>query len=134
MKVLIAGSRSWSDYTHIRQVMDDVMDMQVEIGDPITEVISGTASGADQLGERWAAARNLTISRYPANWNRDGRAAGYIRNKEMVDSLDPKCDMVVVFWDGESRGSQHTITLSETKGVCHRVVTPNMDKIIPRRV
>jgi len=79
----------------------------------ITVVLSGTARGADRLGERWAAEHKIPIERYPAQWNRDGRAAGYIRNQLMSEHAEA----LVVFWDGKSRGTMHMLNIAKDKGL-----------------
>lgn len=57
--------------------------------------------GADALGEHWATAHGIPVERFPADWDKHGRAAGPIRNEAMAR----EGDALVVFWDGESRGS-----------------------------
>lgn len=68
-------------------------------------IISGCASGADALGERYATEHNLPIERYPADWERYGRGAGPRRNEQMAKVADG----VLVFWDGKSRGTKSMI-------------------------
>ena len=72
-----------------------------------TLIISGGARGVDWMGEWWAQQRGVLVKVYPANWSKNGKAAGYIRNEEMAKV----CDAVVVIWDGESKGSEHMIDL-----------------------
>ena len=74
-------------------------------------VVSGTARGADQLGEAWARARGHAIEQFPADWENLGRSAGYRRNVEMVATLKER-DAVVAFWDGKSKGTKHTIDIA----------------------
>jgi glycerophosphoryl diester phosphodiesterase len=76
----------------------------------ITEVVSGTASGVDILGERWARLRQIPVKRFPANWSL-GKRAGYLRNVEMACYAEA----VIVVWDGVSRGSKHMIDIAHTK-------------------
>lgn len=77
----------------------------------ITEVISGTAKGADKLGERFAKENNLTLHRFPADWNRYGKSAGYKRNVEMADNADA----LLALWDGKSRGTKHMIDIVRSR-------------------
>jgi hypothetical protein len=98
MKVIIAGSRNISDYMLVvNAVKSSVYD--------ITTVISGCAVGVDRLGELWARTNNIPIIEMPANWNRDGKKAGPIRNKEMA----LVADAAVIIWDGESTGTRNMI-------------------------
>lgn len=75
-------------------------------------ILSGTASGADRLGEWWAGLNRLPVERYPADWQQYGKRAGYLRNELMAQ----KCDSVIVFWDGKSRGTEHMMALAKRYG------------------
>lgn len=72
-------------------------------GFSVTEVVSGTARGADTLGEMWADENNIPYTQFPADWNLHGKAAGPIRNAQMKEYADA---LIVFIWDG-SRGSQN---------------------------
>jgi hypothetical protein len=98
MKVIIAGSRNISDYMLVVNAVKSS-------GYDITTVISGCAVGVDRLGELWARTNNIPIIEMPANWNRDGKKAGPIRNKEMA----LVADAAVIIWDGESTGTRNMI-------------------------
>lgn len=102
MRVIIAGSRDFTDYELLKKVCDDHFN-----DDDIITIISGTARGADQLGERYATEKGYAIERFPADWNKWGKSAGYKRNEEMAQVAD----MLIAFWDGESRGTKHMIDL-----------------------
>lgn len=73
------------------------------------EIISGGAKGADTLAERFAKEREYETLIFSADWKTHGKAAGFIRNKQIVVA----CDMVLAFWDGKSKGTQHTIVLAK---------------------
>jgi len=77
MKVIIAGSRDITDYDAVVQAVEDS-------GFEITQVISGGARGVDKLGERYANDYGLELAVFPADWNKNGKAAGDIRNAEMA--------------------------------------------------
>lgn len=99
-KICIAGSRSFNDYKFLVFVLDKLL---LNIKDRYEIVIiSGTAKGADKLGEQYAEERNYKILRFPADWDLYGKKAGFIRNKEMAII----CDTCVIFWDGKSPGSK----------------------------
>lgn len=63
--------------------------------DTFTCVIEGEARGADKLGAAWAARNDVPVEKYPADWNRYGRGAGPVRNKQMI--VEGKPDLVVAF-------------------------------------
>lgn len=81
MKVIIAGSRDYHDYDMLLQTIQ-------ESGFTITEVVSGMASGVDQLAIRYAKENNLPLHEYWAEWDFYGKAAGPIRNRLMADYAD----------------------------------------------
>lgn len=103
MKVIIAGSRTVRDYNIIERAIQNSKFN-------ITEVISGNAKGADALGELYAFNNNIPVKRFPANWNRYGKKAGYVRNTEMAEYADG----LVAIWDGISNGTKHMISHKES--------------------
>lgn len=98
MKVIIAGSRNIEDY---KLVVDTI----TQSGYVITEVVSGTATGVDRLGEQWARANDVPIKEMPADWNRYGNSAGPFRNKAMAEYADA----AIIIWDGKSNGTRNMI-------------------------
>lgn len=73
------------------------------------EIVSGTARGADQLGEKFAKEKGCNLKQFPADWDAYGKSAGYRRNADMAKYADA----CVVFWDGVSKGTKHMIDLAE---------------------
>jgi hypothetical protein len=100
MKVIIAGSRTLSDYGIIELAVTNSKFTPIEI-------ISGCAKGADRLGELFAKNHNLPVKYFPADWNRFGKAAGYKRNQQMAEYGDA----LVAVWDGKSKGTGHMINI-----------------------
>lgn len=109
MKTIIAGSRSFNNF----KLLTEICDKEI-----ITEIISGTARGADTLGEYYAVTHNILIKRFPANWNKYGKSAGYIRNKKMAEYADA----LIAFWDGKSKGTKHMIDLATNQGLKIKVI------------
>jgi len=68
----------------------------------VTIILSGCAPGADTLGIEWAEAKGIQVARFPADWNTHGRAAGPIRNQQMLDEGKP--ELVVSFLGGRRTG------------------------------
>lgn len=81
MTVLVFGGRDFNDYTALAQALDTLHFLERRI----TKIVSGAARGADSLGEHWAQAHGVRIARYPADWREHRRAAGVIRNQQMLD-------------------------------------------------
>jgi len=119
MKLIIAGSREITEYELLSKIMVSYM---IRKGCLIKEVVSGTAKGIDTLGERWAQENSIPVKRFPADWNRFGRAAGFKRNEVMGDYAD---EAVVIILN-HSRGSEHMAQCMKTLGkrvsVCDVVI------------
>lgn len=85
MRVLVFGGRDYED----QATLFGVLDMLAEQG-PINTIIQGHCpTGADKLARMWAISRNEHYHSFPANWQLHGRAAGPIRNQEMIDKGKP---------------------------------------------
>lgn len=100
MKTIIAGGRGFDDYDMICEILD---------GQNITEVVCGLARGADLLGKRWADSHGIPVKEFPADWEKFGRAAGHIRNRQM----GKYADTLIAFWDGHSKGTKGMIEYME---------------------
>jgi hypothetical protein len=108
MKVIIAGSRGFNDYKFLCEICDDLFKNCQKV-----EIVSGTANGADKLGEKYAKERGYKLHRFPANWDKFGKSAGYIRNEEMANFSKA----LIVFWDRKSKGTKHMIDLANDNGL-----------------
>lgn len=113
MKVIIAGGRDFDNYFLLCQKVDKILSRQSEI-----EIISGTAKGADKLGERYAEERGYKIKRFPADWGTFGNAAGYRRNEEMGEYADA----LIVFWNRKSKGTKHMIDIAIKQDLMIRII------------
>ena len=109
MKTIIAGSRTATDYKHLILAIDYARLEGIEV----TEVVSGTARGADQLGERYAEEVDMPLHKFPADWDKNGKRAGYLRNVEMAENAEA----LIALWDGESRGTKHMIDIAKLRGL-----------------
>lgn len=112
-KVIVAGGREFNDYSLLKKALDFYLRDRTDV-----VVVSGAASGADALGERWAKENGHKIERFPADWKKYGKAAGPKRNKQMAEYADA----VVVFWDGQSRGTASMIREAKAVGLPTRIV------------
>ena len=112
-QVIIAGSRDFADYGLLQAKCDQFFRDKRP-----TAIISGLARGADTLGARYARERGIQVLEFPTDWERLGRRAGMVRNLQMLEAANA----VVAFWDGQSRGTAHTINEAKKKGLPLRVV------------
>ncbi len=117
MKIIVAGSRSFTDYSFLSTHLDHLF----RYCKTSVEIVSGNARGADRLGERYAMEHGLFIHPFPADWRPNGvydKSAGYKRNKKMAQFADA----LVAFWDSQSRGTRDMIDLAREYGLRVRVV------------
>ncbi len=113
MRVLVCGGRDYGDKAALFKTLD-----AYDAVNPIDCVIHGAARGADTLAGEWASERAICCDEYPANWDRDGKAAGPIRNRLML--TDGKPDLVIAFPGG--RGTANMMQQAKAAGVAVREI------------
>lgn len=113
IKIIIAGGRKLTNYEFLKTSCDDLIKTKESI-----VIVSGTANGADRLGEIYAKEKGYGIERFPADWDTYGKSAGYKRNAEMANYADA----LIAFWDGKSKGTSHMIDLAKAAGLYVEVV------------
>lgn len=106
MKTIIAGSRGIRDLKVVLEAVE-------ECGFEVTSVVSGCAQGVDTLGEIYAGQNNLPVHKYPAQWDKYGKAAGPIRNKLMSENAEA----LIAVWDGQSSGTRNMISNAKARGL-----------------
>jgi hypothetical protein len=111
--VAIVGSRNFSDLELVRKFVEDL--------DDGTIIVTGGARGVDQAAEATALEYGLTVQVIKPDWERHGKAAGPIRNEQIVKVSEE----VVAFWDGKSRGTKYTIDKARKAGKCVTLFYPN---------
>lgn len=108
MRVLVCGGRDYAE----RDVVFGVLDaLKEEHGDIV--IIHGAANGADQLAQDWAWENGVPYVPYPANWDKHGKKAGPMRNRQML--IDGKPEYFVAFPGG--KGTAHMVSLLKRAGV-----------------
>jgi len=100
MKLAVIGSRNFHDAALLQEILLPYLP-------DTTLVISGGAKGVDTLAENWARENGIEVQIFPADWARYGRGAGRVRNHDIIQS----CDQCIAFWDGNSKGTKHSIDL-----------------------
>ncbi len=125
LRIIIAGSREFNDFSMLRDNISNIiskyniiLNRHTDLIDKI-KIISGTARGADQLGEQYAKIMGYDVIKFPAEWNKYGKSAGYRRNADMAKYAiqDNNIGMLIAFWDGKSKGTKHMIDLAKRYGL-----------------
>lgn len=101
-KLAVVGSRTFDDYETLKKVVAPYV-----LGPLKLEIVSGGASGADALAKRYATEGYINYKEFPADWNNEGKSAGFKRNKEIANYAE----YCIAFWDLKSKGTKHTINL-----------------------
>lgn len=111
MKVLVFGSRSFTDYDRFSDALEEFMSQVDDCGDYVEAVISGGAMGTDSMAERFFKEREVEPTVMKPDYVRyPGNLAPLKRNEEMVKLVDDDT-ACICFWDGESRGTIHMLGL-----------------------
>lgn len=109
--LLIAGSRSFDDYSILTKMVNKALAQHKE--DNVI-IVEGGASGADSLARRYANEHQIELKEMPADWDNHGKAAGFIRNKQMHEYIAEFSKRgCLCFWDGESRGTKQNFDLAK---------------------
>lgn len=108
MKILVCGGRNYTDYDRLE---DELNTLWRVYGD--FTIISGMARGADSLAVKYAEQYGCPLEKFPAQWDVHGRAAGPIRNQQMLDEGKP--DLVVSCPGGN--GTAHMVRIAKKAGV-----------------
>ena len=110
-RIIIAGSRNYSNYDVIRSAMS-TFDLLEKYKPENIEIVSGGCRGVDTLAEKFAKEFGYKFTEFPADWSL-GKRAGYLRNKQMAEYAAKENGMLVAFWDMKSRGTKLMIELAK---------------------
>lgn len=108
-RILITGSRDWDDAETIEDALSPYRYRDAVL-------VSGACpSGADRIAEEiWGERWMMPVERHPADWKKHGKAAGTIRNQEMVDL---GADICIAFRKNNSRGTTHCANAATLAGI-----------------
>jgi len=106
-RILVTGSRDWTDFAAIVEALRDWKS-------PGAVLVEGGARGADRLAATIWRAWGLTVEEHPADWDRHGKRAGYLRNQEMIAA---GADVCLAFILDNSPGATHCANAAETAGI-----------------
>ena len=104
-RCIIAGSRTIYNYKAVEHIINQTIKQHNLI---INEVVCGEAKGVDTCGKQYGINNKIQIKSFPAEWDKFGKSAGYIRNEEMAKYATH----LILIWDGLSKGSKHMLDLA----------------------
>lgn len=115
-RILICGSREWTNFDKIKKIL-----LEYPQSDETT-IIHGNCKGADKISGYLAKQLNMTIEVYPADWKKYGRAAGPIRNQQMLDNGKP--DICYAFHDciEKSKGTKDMVNRCKADGLTVNII------------
>ena len=118
VRIIIAGGRDFNDSKLFEEKTTEILAQYEDI-----ELVSGHARGADAMAEKYANDMGIRVKVMPAEWNKYGKAAGPIRNKQMLDYALEEVAVLIAFWDGSSKGTKDMINRAREYGAkCHIVM------------
>ena len=117
-KVIICGSREFDNYELLKIKCDKILENKLKNNKVV--IVSGCARGADELGEKYAKERGLNIMKFPANWDKYGKRAGYLRNKLMAEVANA----CIAFLDpnAENKGTKMMIRIAHEQKLLVREI------------
>ena len=115
-RILVCGDRKWTDEWAIRRELWRRMESEPTI-------IHGAARGADSIAGEIAGRLGLAVLAFPAQWEKYGKAAGPIRNKQMLDEGKP--NLVLAFHKNlaASKGTADMVRQARKRGIPVEVFT-----------
>lgn len=118
MKILVCGSRHWEDRALIARTLADK-----GCGYAPVKVIHGDCRGADRMAGEYAEHQGCSVFKFPADWTKYGRAAGPIRNQQMLDEGKP--DLVLAFHDDieRSKGTKDMVIRARNAGIPVEIIS-----------
>lgn len=116
-KLLVCGSRTITNVSWIfSEIEKYISESNLQYSD--IHIIEGSAKGVDKIAKQFADDRNIPVIEMPADWKSYGRAAGPIRNEQMVRL----CDQCLILWDGKSHGTKNDIDLCDKYNKSNKIV------------
>lgn len=137
MRVLVTGSRNWTQVEPVRTLLADVAKTDsillssdsklVSVEPNLLTLVAGGAHGADTICQQVGSELGYRVEVFQADWATYGKMAGNIRNTAMVMS---GADLCLAFPLGISRGTRHCMEMATLKGIPVYEVQPRGDTFI----
>ena len=108
-RILICGDRNYQDWIKVQEYLDTIS--------RTTIIIHGGARGADSLAGNLATSLKMKVIKFSADWDKYGKAAGVLRNQQMLDEGHP--DLVVYFHKDieNSKGTRDMLKRATDSGI-----------------
>ena len=106
MKVAVIGSRGLS-----------VADLGKYLPPDTSEIVSGGAKGVDTSAREYALKHGKKLTEFLPDYNKYGKSAPLRRNITIIEYAE----IVLAFWDGESRGTKYVIDNCASRDVSVKV-------------
>ena len=116
--ILVTGARDWQDEQLVKNALDQFKNKKVIL-------IHGNCAGLDKIAEKVGIELGFEIESHPADWKKYGKAAGPIRNKEMIQSLNNyKNKYMFAFHDAIdlSRGTKDCVKQAEKMNIFAQII------------
>ena len=131
MRVLVTGSRDWPYPSVVESELNRVL-ANLPMTETLTVVEGACPTGADAFAYQWVfkalkAGGPVKSERHPADWAKHGKAAGPIRNQEMIDL---GADLCLAFWHNASRGTHNCYTRASVAGIPVRLLTLDVTEMV----
>lgn len=112
--LIVAGSREFNDYDFFSKSLKSYLEKH-HAGQTVIFISGRARKGADAMVIKWCRLNGYPWVEFPADWEKFGKSAGYIRNTEMAKVGK----YLLAFWDGMSRGTEHMVNIAKR----HRLTT-----------
>ncbi len=109
MKVAVVGSRNLQ-----------INDLNQYLPKDVTEIVSGGAKGIDTSARDYAQTHNIRLTEFLPEYQKYGRAAPLHRNIQIIEYAD----LVLAFWDGQSKGTKFVIDQCRQRDIPIKVIMP----------
>lgn len=113
MKVAVIGSRGLC-----------VNNLEKYLPEGTTEIVSGGAKGVDTSAKEYALSHDIKLTEFLPEYNKYGRSAPLKRNITIIEYAD----VVLAFWDGQSRGTKYVIDNCRKRNIPVRIFSPIVGK------
>lgn len=108
IRIAVVGSRGFKDFEYFKKIMD----MLTSNYRSYSFVSGGAKSGADAFIEKYGKKNNVDVTVHLPDWDKNGKSAGFIRNMDIWDDSE----IGVMFWDGLSKGTAHSLDIAKKQG------------------